>query len=161
MSTVTQYLTDHEIEFRSIEHHRATTALAEARAVGVPADAVAKTLVLDTKRGHALAVIPASRRIDLDRAAAAIGEPYVHLATEREISRDLAAYELGAIPPLPGLVGMPVFVDPQVAAHDEVIFAAGAQTESIAMPISSLLDDPWVRVAGLCEPERTLDDAWE
>lgn len=158
MSTVTEYLSDRQIDFRTIEHRGTITAEAEARAVGVPPGSVAKTLVLDTRQGHALAVIPASRRIDLDRAAAAAREPYVHLATEREIERDLPRYELGAIPPLAGLLGLPVFVDTEIAALDDIVFAAGSRTESVLMPTAHLLDDPRAEVFRLCAPPSDLDE---
>ena len=54
------------------------------------------------------------------------------LAAESGVSRNMiSAYELGALPPLGSLVQAPVYVDPEVMAHDTVVFAAGSQTESV------------------------------
>lgn len=149
MSTVIAYLEAHGLAFVAFDHARADRALAEARALGVAPGAIAKTVVLDTPDGHALAVLPASRRLDLKLAGEAIGVRHVKLATEHEIADDLPGYELGAIPPLPGLLGMPLYLDAELATYETIVFAAGWQTESVKMRTSDLIVAENVRVAPL------------
>jgi prolyl-tRNA editing enzyme YbaK/EbsC (Cys-tRNA(Pro) deacylase) len=62
---VTGYLEREGVSFEVVEHKRTESAAAEARAAGLPADDVAKTVVLRDDSGYRLAVIPASRRLDL------------------------------------------------------------------------------------------------
>ncbi|MEX2556118.1 MAG: YbaK/EbsC family protein [Actinomycetota bacterium] len=160
MSTVTEYLADREVEFLAFDHTRTETAIQEARTLGVASGEVAKTIVLDTSVGHALAVIPASRRLDTKRAADAMGDRHVRLATEAEIAKDFADYQLGAIPPLAGLLGIPLYVDEELARHESVVFASGKQTESVKMRTADLLADQKVTIVPLCEREATFDEDW-
>jgi Ala-tRNA(Pro) deacylase len=81
---------------------------------------------------------PASRGLDLQLARAALADNQARLATEDELGRDFAGYQLGALPPLGALLGAKVYVDPEILGHDTVAFAAGSQTESIKMRTEEL-----------------------
>lgn len=152
MSIVTEYLTDRDIDFTTFDHARSTTSLAEARSLGIDADDVAKTIVLDTRWGHALAVVPASRRLDMKRARAAVDDPHARLAPETEIAEDFPGYELGALPPLASLLAARTVIDEDLANRGSIVFASGFQTESVQMQVVDLLRDPNVAVAPLAEP---------
>jgi len=149
MSFVTDYLTRRGMAFEVADHPRAVTSLEEARALGIAADEVAKTVALTTHRGHALLVLPASCRLDLRLAREAVGDHGARLATEEELQQAFADCELGALPPLGSLLGVPVFVDPEVLEHDTVMFAAGTQTESVKANPADLFRDEQVEVTPL------------
>jgi Ala-tRNA(Pro) deacylase len=51
--------------YELLPHAHTESATAEADALGVPADDVAKTLVVTTPEGYVRAVVPASCRLDL------------------------------------------------------------------------------------------------
>jgi Ala-tRNA(Pro) deacylase len=159
MSLVTEHLERLGCAFEVIPHRQAYTSIDEARALGVDAAEVLKTLALRTAGGYALLVIPASRRLDLDLAREAVGDHQARLASEEELVRDFAGYELGALPPLAGLVDAEVVVDPEVLGHDSVVFAAGTQTESVRLRPGELLGGGQVTTAPLVRrPERGSDD---
>lgn len=131
MTTVTDHLEHLGIRFQVLPHARATSAMGEALALGVSAEEVAKAVLLDVDDGHALAIVPASRRVDVDLVREALGQDHVHLASEDEVAHDFPEYELGALPPLPTLLHVPVVIDPTLVAHRRITFAAGTQRESI------------------------------
>jgi Ala-tRNA(Pro) deacylase len=159
MSLVTEHLERLGCAFEVIPHRQAYTSIDEARALGVDAGEVLKTLALRTAGGYALLVIPASRRLDLDLAREAVGDSRARLATEEELVRDFAGYELGALPPLAGLVDAEVVVDPEVLGHDSVVFAAGTQTESVRLRPGELFGGGQVTTAPLVKgPERGSED---
>jgi Ala-tRNA(Pro) deacylase len=149
MSLVTEHLQRHNKAFEVLPHPPVPSAIDEARVIGVPTEDVIKTLVLDTAAGHALAVLPAMERLDLKLAQRAVQDPRAHLATEDEMSRDFPACELGAVPPLGSLLGIRTYVDPEVMAHECVVFA-GAQNESVRIRTTALFDDEAIRVVPLC-----------
>lgn len=151
MSVVTEYLESHGVPFKVLAHPRAYTGLAEARALGVEADEVLKTLVLDTTAGHAVVVIPSSRRLDMHLVRQAVGDPHAHLATEHELEGDFTGFELGAFPPLGGLLGVELLVDPEVREHERVAFAAGSQTESVEVRTEDLFRGEPARFVPLTE----------
>jgi Ala-tRNA(Pro) deacylase len=138
MSALTEHLKQQNSAFELLPHRQAWTATDEARALGIDADEVVKTLAVRTGIGYVLVVIPASCRLDLHLARDALGDHQARLASEEELARDFAGYQLGALPPLGALLGCEVYVDPEVLNHDLVVFAAGIQTESVRIGTQEL-----------------------
>lgn len=147
MTAVTDHLTELGIRFQVLPHAPSNTAMGEALALGVPAEDVAKAVLLDVDDGHVLAVVPASRKVDLDLVCDALGEDHVHLASEAEVARDFPAYELGALPPLPSLLRVPVVIDPTLLVHPRATFAAGTQDTSIRADGDDVFVGPAVTVS--------------
>jgi Ala-tRNA(Pro) deacylase len=140
MSIVTEHLEQRGSAYELIPHQQAYTSIDEARALGFDAGDVLKTVAVRTRSGYALMVVPASRRLDLHLVREAVGDNQARLATEDELSRDFAGYELGALPPLGTLLDAAVYVDPEVLGHDTVAFAAGSQTESVKIRTGELFE---------------------
>jgi Ala-tRNA(Pro) deacylase len=160
MSVVTEHLEQQGITFELIPHRQAYTSTEEARALGVDAGEVLKTLAVRTASEYALVVIPASRRLDLHLAREALGDRHARLASEEELDRDFADYQLGALPPLGALVGASVYVDPEVLRHGTVAFAAGTQTESVKLRPEELFGGEQARTVPLVrQPERGSGEA--
>jgi Ala-tRNA(Pro) deacylase len=161
MSLVAEYLKQHGRVFELLPHRQAYTSVDEARALGVDADEVLKTLAVRTASGYALMVIPASCRLDLRLVREALGDNRARLATEEELGHDFAGFELGALPPLGALVGAEVYVDPEVLLrHGTVAFAAGSQTESVRLRTEELFGRERVTTVPLIKgsPGRGSDD---
>jgi Ala-tRNA(Pro) deacylase len=143
MSLVTDYLTERGVVFEVVAHRRAFTSLQEARELGVAADEVLKTVAVRTRGKDVLAVVPASRRLDLRLVRESLEDPDARLASEAELQVDFPGYELGALPPLGSLLGVPLLVDPEVLRHQTVLFAAGTETESVQVTTAELFwDEP-------------------
>ena len=159
MSAVTEYLEQRGSAFELLPHRQAYTSTDEARALGIDAGEVLKTLAVRTGPGYALAVIPASRRLDLHLAREALADHQARLASEEELARDFAGYQLGALPPLGALLGSRMYVDPEVLDHDLVVFAAGTQTESVKMSTQELFGTGGITTVALVKrPERGSDE---
>jgi Ala-tRNA(Pro) deacylase len=139
MTRVTEHLEAHGVPFAPIAHQQAYTSIDEARALGIDAGEVLKTVAVRAAGGYALMAIPATGRLDMHLVQAAVGDRHVRLATEEELRRDFPDIELGALPPLGSLLGAPLFVDQEVLRHETVVFAAGSQTESVQLKTADLL----------------------
>jgi prolyl-tRNA editing enzyme YbaK/EbsC (Cys-tRNA(Pro) deacylase) len=144
-----EYLEAKGIPFETYTHPRTFTCAEEARSIGVEAQDVVKALLVDTRWGHVLAVVPGDRRLDMHLLEEAVGDHHAHLATEMEIQEDLPGFELGSLPPLGSLLDMPIFADAEVMRHTTVVFAAGTQTESVRARVDDLFDRERVTVAPL------------
>ena len=159
MSAVTEHLEQRGSAFELLPHQQAYTSTDEARALGIDADEVLKTLAVRTGPGYALAVIPASCRLDLHLVREALGDHQARLASEEELARDFAGYQLGALPPLGALLGSQMYVDPAVLEHEMVVFAAGTQTESVRMRARELFASEQVTTVPLVkQADRGSDD---
>lgn len=158
MSVVTEHLEQQGNAFEVLAHRQAYTCIEEARALGMDAGEVLKTVAVRVGPGYALMVIPASRRLDLHLVREAVADNHARLATEEELRRDFAGYELGALPPLGSLVRARVCVDPEVLGHDTVAFAAGTQTESVKMRTQDLFGGAEVTTFRLAKRADQDDD---
>ena len=160
MTVVTDHPSARGVPFEAIPHEQAYTSIDEARALGIAADEVIKTIALTTATGYVLAVIPGSRKLYMKAVRRAVGDPHARFLTEEELEREFSAFELGALPPLGSLVGAAMYVDPEVMTHETVVFAAGSQTESVKMRTEDLFRGEKVRVVPVTRhPEDDNDEA--
>jgi Ala-tRNA(Pro) deacylase len=146
------YLKNRNVPFEVVEHAEADSALAEARALHVPADEILKTVLLRGRDGYVLAIVPGSRRLDLKAVSRVLEDHSVRLAHETEIVEVAPDVELGGLPPLPGLLGIWALVDPAVLEASRVTFAAGSQTKSIVASPRAVLWAEDIYVAPITEP---------
>jgi Ala-tRNA(Pro) deacylase len=128
---VRSYLESCGVHFDVVTHTETFSSLEEARALGIRADEVAKTLVVRAPGGYILAVVPGGRRLDLKKLREASGERNLRLATEAEMSQDFTEFELGAVPPLGPLVNAPVYMDARLASSPTLVFPGGTHGASV------------------------------
>ncbi len=158
MSQVTELLDRRHVGYAPLHHRPVWTGLGEAVALDMPAEEVAKTVVLDTPRGHVVAVVPASRRVSLRFVRRALGQRDVSIASEAEVVRDFPEFELGALPPLSELLDAPVFVDTHLAGRRWVVFAAGSREESVRVRVDDLIELDSATVAPLTHQRPDAED---
>lgn len=149
---VTQWLEERGVDYELVTHAEVFTATDEARAAGVPAGHVAKTLAVHEARSYRLVVIPASRRVDLLRLREFTGgSAHLRLATEQEMERDFPDFEVGALPPFGPLLPAPEVVDIRLLYHDRVLCGAGDHRHSVSLDPRELLRVAEPQVADICE----------
>ena len=138
-----------------LPHAHTESALAEAEALGLGPDDVAKTLVVKTAEGYLRAVLPASRRLDERKVRDVTGgsKKDVHLAGEDDLRRDYPDFELGAVPPVGGARRDEVIVDSRVAARETVVLEAGSHEQSVRIAAADLVRAAGAEVADICEDE--------
>ncbi len=151
MTTLTDYLEQQEIEYEILKHERAFTGIAEAQALGIEADEVLKTVIVDTGGRHVALVLPSDERLDMALVRNVLDDRDVTLAHESEITHDFGGFELGALPPVAPLLEVEMIVDPTVHDHGSVIFAAGTQTESVKVDVKPLFGSQSVRYAEITD----------
>jgi Ala-tRNA(Pro) deacylase len=95
--TLQSYLGDHHVAYDVARHEATATASHSAEAVHVPGEKMAKGVVLKSGGGYVLAVLPASRHIEMEAVARLCGSP-VRLATEAEAAMLFPDCEPGAVP---------------------------------------------------------------
>jgi len=150
-SALTAALDAEGIPYEVIQHSRTLTAADEARAVGVEPGHVAKTLVLRTGEGLLRAVLPASRRIDMRKVRALVGDTSVELANEQMLAGAYPEFELGAVPPVGGPGPDSVLIDEHLAKEEWVVFEAGTHEHSVRMATADLLSVAHARVADISQ----------
>ena len=122
--TLAQYLVNGGIEYDLVPHPHTETASASAAASQVPADSVAKAVVLKGRDGFMLAVLPASRHIQFDELQRLLGSE-VGMANEEQIETLFIDCEPGSVPALGAAYGLNVVVDDSLAQQSEIYFEGG------------------------------------
>lgn len=152
LDAVTTYLAERGIAFDIVEHQLTNTAAAEARAAGVPADHAAKNVALVDAHRFVLAVLPASHRLDLDKARVALRcSASLRLATETEISEHAGPFEVGAVPPLGPLLDAVEILDGRLLEHDTILFSGGDHRHGILIDPHDLIELAQPKIGDICE----------
>ena len=118
LSRLRSFLDSHNIKYMVVSHSLAYTAQGVAALAHVSGKKLAKTVIVKLDGILAMAVIPASDHVDLDRVRALTGAQRVELATEREFKDAFPDCETGAMPPFSLLYDMPEYVDASLAAQE-------------------------------------------
>jgi Ala-tRNA(Pro) deacylase len=128
-----EFLNEHGVKYATIIHSPAFTAQEIAASAHVPGKELAKTVMVQLDDKMAMAVLPASHRVNLDELKQAAGASQVKLACEKEFADLFPGCEIGAMPPFGNLYNMDVYVAPSLAEDEYIAFNAGSHTELIRM----------------------------
>jgi Ala-tRNA(Pro) deacylase len=118
------YLDAKGVHYDVLPHPHSSSSLETARQAHVPADRLAKAVLLEDERGYVMAIVPASHRIDLARLNQQLHRE-LELAREREITELFHDCERGALPALGTPYRVPTVYDDALSAAPEVWFEAG------------------------------------
>ncbi len=130
------FLDSNKVKYLKIQHSPAYTAQEIAAQAHIPGEDMAKTVMIKVDGELAMAVLPASYRVDFALLKESIGTDNVELATEREFKDRFPESEVGAMPPFGNLYGMDVYVAKKLAQDKTIAFNAGSHTELIQMSYS-------------------------
>ena len=126
-----EFLDSNGVNYTSIPHRTAYTAMEVAESAHVSGQEMAKTVIVDLDGRLAMAVLPATRHVSLERFGRSVGVRHVGIAKEGEFRFGFPDCEVGAMPPFGNLFDMEVFVDPRLAEDEEIAFNAGNHTEVV------------------------------
>jgi Ala-tRNA(Pro) deacylase len=118
------YLDASGIRYEVLPHPHSSSSQETARQAHVPAERLAKPVLLEDERGYVMAIVPASHRVDLERLNQQLHRE-LELAREREIADLFHDCERGAMPPLGGPYRVPTVYDDALSSSSEIYFEAG------------------------------------
>ena len=128
-----KFLDDSGIKYIVISHSLAYTAQGIAALVHIPGNELAKTVVVKIDGQFAMAVLPASRQVDLRLLKIGADAHNVELASELDFKSKFPDCETGAMPPFGNLYEMHVYVDEALSRDPEIVFNAGSHLELIRL----------------------------
>lgn len=128
-----EFLDSNNVEYITINHSMAFTAQRIAAVSHIPGKELAKTVIIKIDGNMAMAVLPASYKVDFNLLKEVSGAKTVELATETEFKGLFPECELGGMPPFGNLYNMEVYVAQSLTEDEEIAFNAGSHTELIRM----------------------------
>jgi Ala-tRNA(Pro) deacylase len=140
--------------YELLPHTHTESASAEADALGLSPDDVAKTLIVKTREGYLRAVVPASGRLDEPQGA----RPHRRQQEGRpprdrgRPSTRLPRLRSGGCAAGPRCSARdPVIVDSRVAARQSVVLEAGSHEQSVRIATSDLVRAAGAEVTDICK----------
>ncbi len=128
-----EFLDSHNVKYVTISHSRAFTAQETATSAHIPGKELAKTVMVKMNGKMAMAVLPASSKVDFDILKKVTGFAKIEIANEKEFKDLFPDCEIGAMPPFGNLYGMDVFVAESLTEDKEIAFNAGSHRELVKM----------------------------
>ena len=125
------FLDTNDIRWVSIKHSPAFTAQEIAASAHIPGQEVAKTVMVKIDGELAMAVLPATKMLNLSLLKEVAGAKKVEIATEAEFKDRFPQSEVGAMPPFGVLYDMKTYVAESLTVDEEIAFNAGSHTELI------------------------------
>jgi Ala-tRNA(Pro) deacylase len=145
---VDKFLEKGHYQFERRQHAPAYSAQRLAHELHVSGREVAKTVLLRANGGYdfVVAVLPASKAIDLEKASKLLGGAKLQLATEIEIAEHCPDCDFGVLPPFGARYGMKTIVDSALAVDEYIWFEGNTHDEAIRMKFEDFrrLEQPLV-----------------
>ncbi|HME88024.1 MAG TPA: YbaK/EbsC family protein [Chthoniobacterales bacterium] len=123
---------ENKVRYETLHHPEALTAQRVAQAEHVKGRRHAKVVMVKSGEQHAMAVLPADHRIDLQKLKKVIGKS-VSFETEQEFRALFPDCAIGAMPPFGNLYSVPTYVDRSLSQEEYIVFEAGTHTDAIKL----------------------------
>lgn len=135
------FLLDNHIDFETISHPDTYDSQHLAEATHVPGRRVAKTVLLRADRGFAyvVAVLSATRNVDLQLLSAALGGSRLEFASEAEIAEHCPDCEFGVLPPFGSQYGIRTIIDTELAREEWMIFEGSTHHDAVRMSVADFM----------------------
>jgi Ala-tRNA(Pro) deacylase len=121
------------VHFEELHHPEAYTAQTMAQREHVSGHRVAKVVIVMADDRPVELILPASRRVDLDRVGELLGNGTVRLASEDEMQQYFSDCEPGAIPALRHWGNTDVLMDESLRIAGDILFQAGTHCDAVRM----------------------------
>jgi Ala-tRNA(Pro) deacylase len=152
---IKQLLDGRRVAYRTYRHERTYDSQHLAEAPRVPGEHVAKTVLLRVDRGYRdmIAVLPATKKLDLAKVSRALNGADVRLADKREIALHCPECEFGVLPPFGSPFAMETLVDESLSRHKDLFFQGDSHDESIRMSYDDFYNVEHPLVVSIIETE--------
>jgi Ala-tRNA(Pro) deacylase len=136
---IQEFLDGNHVPYAMVCHSPAYSAAEVAKSSHIKGNMLAKVVLVMVSDELAMAVVPATRDVDLGLIQSATGFLDARLATEAEFANRFEGCQLGTVPPFGNLFGMDTYIDPQSVAQRQIAFNAGTHHNVIVMDTDDYL----------------------
>lgn len=135
--TVKERLDQVHCEYDTVAHPHSATSLESARVAQVPAERLAKSVILDDRHRHyMMAVLPANRHLDMSKV---LSTGDWQLTKESDLPHLFDDCERGAIPALGSAYDMDMWLDPALTRQKDIYLEAGNHHYLVHMTMDQYL----------------------
>jgi Ala-tRNA(Pro) deacylase len=132
------YLDKTKIGYKIIRHKTVYTAYDAAQTMRAKLSEIAKTLVIKADKIYVLAVLPASRNLDLGKLKKILKAKKIGIAKEN-VMKKIFKVRPGAVTPFGEIYKIPVYVDKALLRAKKIVAGAGTFEDSVVMTAKNFL----------------------
>ena len=139
------YLHQKHVDYEVLEHPETMSSMATAREAHVPADKLAKAVVVKRGDDYVMCVIPASNQLILEWLKYGRQHPY-EIAEEEELQGLFPSCKQGAIPGLGEAFEMDVIIDNSLMEKKDIYIEGGDHTHLLHInhkDFNKLMENAW------------------
>lgn len=153
---ISDYLGQKGVNYEILEHANTTSSLATAREAHIPAEKLAKAVVVRRGNNYSMCVIPASNQLVLEWLRYGRQHDY-EIATEQELAGLFPDCDEGAIPGLGEAFHMDMIVDNSLLNMKDVYIEGGDHSHLLHIghrDFNRLMADAWTAPISCLKGER-------
>lgn len=144
------------VAFEEMHHREVFTAQEVAQSEHVSGHRLAKVVVVIADGRPIELVIPASRRVILEKVQQMLGARQVMLASEAEMDRIFNDVETGAIPALRHWKEVEVIMDETMRTDGEIVLQGGTHQDTVQLKFNDWYQMVQPRIGFFTEPENVM-----
>ena len=130
------FLDEQGVSYKLSHHNTAYTAQELAQVEHVSGKAVIKPVVVRVDGEFVMCALPASYRVDLRELRDELDADHLDVAEESALSALFPDVEIGAMPPIGKLWGLPTLMDESLMDDSLVTFQAGTHQDAVTMTLA-------------------------
>ena len=131
-SRVKWFLDVNRVPYEVIVHPFTRSSRETARVSEIPGEKLAKAVILEDEQGFLMPVVPATRRLDLDKINRALHRD-LHLASGPDAASLFFDCDEGAIPAMGAAYGIPTIIDDDLLGLGDIYFEGGDHVDLVHM----------------------------
>ncbi len=131
-SRVKWYLDVNRIRYEVIVHPYTECSSETAEVARIPKEKLAKAVLLEDASGYLMPILPASKRLDLDKVCRQFHRN-LKLATQEDVGVLFFDCDSGAVPAMGTAYGIPTVIDDELLGLGDIYFEGGDHVDLIHM----------------------------
>ncbi len=126
--TLISALARQNVAFDTLHHAHSHSSMDSAHAAHIPAEQLAKPVILEDEKGYVMALVPANQHVKIRELNHFLSRK-MGLATEAEVAELFSDCEPGAIPPYGEAYGLETVVDYSFDDYNDIYLEGGNHTD--------------------------------
>lgn len=145
---IKSYLDKQDIDYEEIAHKTVYTAYDAAQTLKKELKEIAKNLIIKADNTYALVVVPADKRLDLNKIKKALKANKVSIPNEKVIIKVLKI-KPGAVSSFGKLHKLEMLVDKAMIGTKKAVFSTGSVTDSVLMKVKDFVQMEEAKMADI------------
>jgi len=145
---VKKYLDSKGIDYEELVHKTVYTAYDAAQTLKKELKEIAKTILIEADKTHVLLVLPADKKIDMEKLKKALGAKKISIPSEKVMIKILKI-QPGTLSSFGKLHNLEVVVDKAMLNAKKIVVSTGSFTDSVFMKVKDFVQSEEARLANV------------